>query len=226
MATLLDGEKLSAALVPHLKQRVKKLGVHIQLGIILVGDDPASATYVKQKEKMGKRIGVGVKVFKYPKDIASRTLRQEVGRISRLPSMYGVVVQLPLPSHINPERILNAILPSRDPDLLSKTMFGAFAVGTSPILPPTVAGIMHLLQEYKIPVEGRRAVIFGAGRLIGMPVAIELMRRKVTVSVVTEHTKNPEFFTKKADLIITGTPHAAHVKGNMIQKRAAVIDAL
>ncbi|MBI2462863.1 MAG: bifunctional 5,10-methylenetetrahydrofolate dehydrogenase/5,10-methenyltetrahydrofolate cyclohydrolase [Candidatus Spechtbacteria bacterium] len=237
MSILLDGKKLSEKILDELKETVTQMNMPITLGIVLVGEDPASKAYVEQKKRAGERIGVKVKVFPYPETISARELRAEIARICHLPSMRGVIVQLPLPARPKPlggeggphalkqDRILNAILPKLDVDVLGRTMFGAFALGNSPIMPPTLAGIIRLLDEYKISLDGgKHVVLYGAGRLIGFPTAIEMMKREATISVINKTTKNPERITKEADILITGTPIPAHIGGDMLKDGVVIID--
>lgn len=224
-AEILDGKKLSEKILKDIEQEVVNMKTPPHLGIVLVGDDPASLVYVKQKEKIGKNIGIPVEIFSYPKDISTHKLRAEISRISHMKKIQGLIVQLPLPVSINESRILNAIPPEKDVDVLGKTALGAFTQGTSIVTPPTVGAILRLLKEYNINLSEKNVVIVGAGSLVGLPMSNEATRQGATVSVINENTRNPETITREADIIITGTPTPEHIGGKAIKEGAVVIDA-
>ena len=224
-AKILDGKKLSEKILADITQKMEKVKMPVHLGIVLVGTDPASLSYVKQKEKTGEKIGVPVEVFRYPDNISTHKLRAEISRIARIKNIRGLIVQLPLPSSLNESRVINAIPYKMDVDMLSKTAFGAFVQGTSPIVPPTLGAILQLLKEYDITLAQKNVVIVGAGRLVGLPMSNEATRQGATVSIINEHTKNPELITKEADILITGTPESEHIGAEMIKEGAIIIDA-
>lgn len=221
---VVDGKKISEEIFAKLKEDIKSFANPPRLGIILAGEDPASKAYVEQKKKRGEEIGVKVDIFPYPKETSAKKLRAEVGRIARLPNMRGLIVQLPLPENIEETRVLNAIPPRLDVDVLGKTAFGAFALGTSPITPPTVAGILHIFSKYNIELKGKSIAIVGNGRLVGMPMALEAARRGAVVHIINQSTKNPENIVKTADIVVTGTPAPEHITADMLKDGAVVID--
>ena len=233
MAILLDGKQCAEKVFQQLQEQRNQIKGKIRLGIVMVGDDGASSTYVAQKKKFGERLNIEVEIFSYETSVSVGHLRQEIGRICRLPHMAGVLVQLPLPASFNRERVLNAILPTKDVDVLGRTMFGSFAIeGGLPresrdrlLIPPTPGAILRLLEEYQISVEGKHIVIVGAGRLVGLPTAVALLHKNATVTVINEKTEHPEEFTKQADILITGTSTARHITGDMVKNGAVVIDA-
>ena len=224
-AKTLDGKKLADSIVASLAERVADIKMPMHLGIVLVGEDPASVSYVGQKEKMGEKIGIPVEIFRYRADISTHKLREEVVRIGRKKEIRGLIVQLPLPPSINEARIVNAIPPEKDVDVLGKSAFGAFVQGTSPIVPPTVGAILRLLEEYDITLPQKNVVIVGAGRLVGLPMEIEATRQGATVCIINEDTQNPERITKEADIIVTGTPVPEHIGGDMLKEGVVVVDA-
>lgn len=224
MATILDGKKLADKILGELKEEIARMGKPLRLGIFLVGDDPASHAYVLQKKKTGEHIGVEVDVRRYSKTISTRTLRNDIGQLCKRPSVQGVIVQLPLPGTINAQRVLNAIAPYKDVDVLSERAYGAFTLGSFPILPPTLAGIMGLLEEYRISLEGKEIAIVGTGRLVGRPLMDWLALRDVGFHTVTRTTVHAQDIIKKADVLITGTPLVGHITGDIIKKGAVILD--
>jgi len=224
-ATIIDGKRISEEILADVKKKVSKLGIPLRLGIVVVGNDPASSAYIEQKKKKGESVGIKVDVFEYNEsEISTHKLRQEINRISRLSNMSGVIVQLPLPDSINAERVVNAIPQDKDVDVLSKTSFGAFALGTSSVRPPTVGAILKLMESYNLTLTQKRVAIVGAGRLIGLPMAIEAIRHQATICVINEYTKNPNAILQELDIIITGTPIPEHIRGDAIKKGAVIID--
>ncbi|MEX0877359.1 MAG: bifunctional 5,10-methylenetetrahydrofolate dehydrogenase/5,10-methenyltetrahydrofolate cyclohydrolase [Candidatus Spechtbacterales bacterium] len=246
-AIILDGKKLADEILSGLKEEIKDLNKKIKLGIVLVGDDAVSLKYIEKKIKAGGELGIEVKVYKYDKDITTKKLREEVGRICRLPNMGGVLIQLPLPSHINTQGILDAVLPQKDIDVLGAKAFGKFYAGKSPIMPPTVAGILKLLEEvptlrcedvggrdpdrdkrvgkYNIEVKGRRVAVVGQGQLVGKPMSIILMQKGATVLAINEFTENKGGLIKKADIIISGVGKPGLITKDMLKEGAVVVDA-
>ena len=224
-AEILDGKKLSEKILAEVAQEVANMKTPPTLAIVLVGEDPASLSYVKQKEKTGKSIGIPVEIFRYGTEISGHKLREEVSRIAHMKNIQGLIVQLPLPYSLNESRIVNAIPQKKDVDVLGKTTLGAFTQGTSTVVPPTIGAILQLLKEYDLTLFKKNVVIVGAGRLVGLPMEIEATRQGATVSIINEHTKNPELITKEADIIITGTPEPEHIGSDMVKEGAVVIDA-
>ena len=224
MPTIMDGKKLADTILDELKVEIAKMGKPLRLGIFLVGNDPASRAYVLQKKKAGERIGVDVDVRRYSKTTSARTLRNDIGQLCKRDAVQGVIVQLPLPEGINQQRVLNAIAPYKDVDVLSERAYGAFALGSFPVAPPTLAGILRLLKEYGVALEGKEIVIVGSGRLIGRPFMDYLADRDMGFHVLTRTTLHAEDTIKKADILITGTPLVGHIRGDMIKRGAVVID--
>lgn len=225
MAKTLDGKKLSNKILDELKIEIKKLNKKIKLGIILVGENPESISYIERKKKIAKLLKIQIKIYKYPEAISTRKLRAEVVKIGKITTINGLIVQLPLPKNINTEAILNSIPTKKDIDVLNKESVGRLYKNKSNILPPTVAGIIKLLHEYKIKIKGNNIVIVGYGRLIGKPASIVLSHMNATVTVANEFTKNKKELLKKADIVISGVGKANIITKDMVKKGAVVIDA-
>lgn len=225
MPTILDGKKLSAEVLADLAEKVKRMNRELRLGIILVGDDPASVAYTEQKKKTGEKIGITVDIFKYEPNTSTTKLRAEVGRICRLPHMGGVIVQLPLPEGINTQSILNAVLPDRDVDVLSVAMSGKLYAGTSPVLPPTAAAIMKLIDSYNIEVRGKTVAIVGTGKLVGKPTGFAMSQQGATVLMINSSTKNAADLIRQADIVVAGVGKPSFITADMVKEGAVIIDA-
>ena len=218
MAIILDGKKLSEKILGEFKKEVQKSGRKLKLVGILVGSDPVSKIFLKQKEKACKKVGVDFQLYRFPKNISQKTLAKKVREISQKKNQ-GIVIQLPLPRHINTQEILELIPPHKDVDLLS---------GKKPkarILAPVLAGILRLLKEYKIKPKGRKVVVVGKGRLVGRPIIDWLTQQKIKFWAVDSTTKDTSFFTKKADVLICGAGQPGLINGDMVKKGVVVVDA-
>jgi len=225
MVRILDGRKLSIKMGNSLKRKVKKLSLNLRLAVVQVGKDPASDIFIRQKKKFCQKVGIDFKLYQFDRKLSVSKIKESIRKVSRDSRNSGVIIQLPLPKKINPQEVLNLILPKKDIDVLSEVSLGKFYQGTSPILPPIVCGILRLLSFYKINLKGKNVVIMGAGRLVGNPLTLQLLQEKATVSVLNEFTKDTLFFTRKADIVISGVGKQGLIKGNMLKKGVVVIDA-
>lgn len=222
---ILDGRKLAKKILRNLQKEIKKRHLKLGLAVILIGENPISEIFIKQKEKVCQKIGVSFRLFKFSAKISFQKLKDGIKEIVRDPDNSGIIIQLPLPQTFNTQEILNLIPPEKDIDCLSGNSLGRFYQGNFLILPPVVAGISRFFKEYKISVKGKNIVIIGPGRLVGLPATIWFLREKATVSVVNEFTKDISYFTKKADILISGVGKPNLIKGNMVKKGVVVIDA-
>ena len=222
---LLDGKKLSEKILVKLKEETKKSKLKLRLAVVQVGENPISQIFINQKKKACQKIGFDFKLFKLPAKISNFELKKEIKKIVKNPANSGVIIQLPLPKKFIAEEILNLIPEEKDIDVLSEESLGKFYQGTLKVLPPTVQGILYLLKNYKIELRGKDVVIVGAGRLVGFPLAIQLLREKATVSVLNEFTRDTPFFTKKADILVSGVGWPNLIKGDLVKKGVIVIDA-
>jgi len=228
---IIDGKKIAEEVKEGLKEKIKIDGKKLKLTIIQVGEDPASSKFVEKKEKFAEEIGVKVKVYKLLEDISTNKLRKKIAEIIHPPAggkqSSGVIIQLPLPSHINTQYILNSIPVKKDVDVLSARAIGEFVSGKSNILPPVVGAIKEilLLGDLVSMLEGKNVVVVGAGLLVGRPVASWLINKGVTVSVLNKDTLDISKFTKEADVIISGTGSPSLIKPEMIKDGVVLIDA-
>ena len=225
---LLDGKLVSKEFEEKLKLKVTSLVEKYHrppsLVVILVGENPASMSYVKSKEKACKRVGINGTTLRLSVDIKEEELLKVIDKLNKDETVDGMIVQLPLPDHINKDKVLNRVLPEKDVDGLSLLNAGKLASRQKSLQPATPKGIMMLLDYYKIPIKGKHAVIVGASNLVGAPMARLLLHRDATVTVCHIHTKDLAFHTKEADILVVATGVIDLVNGDMIKKGAVVVD--
>lgn len=219
----IDGKLISQKILASLKERVTKLRRKPTLAVLMVGDNPASVKYVATKAKAAEEVGIEFMLHQFPESATTDQLMQEIIR-TQLRSD-AVIVQLPLPKQIDAPEVLDEIDFHKDADCLSSKSLGSVVRGANFLLPPTAAAIMHILKEYEVELEGKHVVVVGQGELVGKPLAAMLLNEPVTLTVCGLGTKNLSDFTKKADILISGTgqPHLIHA--DMVKKGAVVIDA-
>ncbi|MFA6753664.1 MAG: bifunctional 5,10-methylenetetrahydrofolate dehydrogenase/5,10-methenyltetrahydrofolate cyclohydrolase [Candidatus Paceibacterota bacterium] len=224
---LLDGKKISEKILNDLKKTIEKRGLGLKLAIVIVGNDMPSKVFIKKKEEACKKIGIDFELYEFDKDIKVDRLREEVEKICKKSEISGVVIQLPLPLELRAfdQQILNLVPPSKDIDILSEKNLGCFYSGFLPVMPPVVSAVFCLLNEYEISLKGKNIVIIGAGRLVGLPLAVSLLKKKATVSVLNEFTDDFSGFLKKADIIISGVGKPGIIKGEDLKNEVIVIDA-
>jgi len=221
---LLNGKKLAEEILDNLKKEIKKRRLKLQLAVILVGRDPASKIFIKQKKNACEKIGISFKLYQYAENASRHIIRGAIKKIVNDPKSSGVVIQLPLPGKFKSEEFLNLIPEGKDIDVLSKASFEKFCSGKLKILPPTVGAVSILSGKYGIKIKNKNIVIVGRGRLVGKPLAAWLKLQKAKFSVVDENTENISSYTKKADILISGTGQNKIIKGNMVKDGVVVID--
>ncbi len=216
MTVILNGKKLADRILERLKEEVKKLPP-IKLAVVLVGEDPASLNFVKQKQKAAEKIGIGFGLYKFDSKISNQSLIKEVEKNINDEFITGIIIQLPLPPHIDTDKIINLIPPKKDPDALSVDNFL--------VEPPTVSGIMKLIQEYGIKVKDKKIAIIGEGRLVGKPLAKTMKKAGADLIICDRDTKNLKSKTLKADILVSATGCPCLIKKDMIKRETVVIDA-
>ena len=196
------------------------------LATVLVGNDPASAIYVNNKQKAAAEVGIGTKDHKMSSDISQNELLASISKLNKDPGVHGILVQLPLPQGINEADVINRITPSKDVDGLTETNAGMLFNGRATLIPCTPLGIMQLLDYYKIELESIDAVVLNRSNLVGKPLAILLLQRNASVMVCHSKTKNLIDKIKSADLIVTavGNRERFALSSNMIKDGAIIID--
>lgn len=223
MTTIVNGHKIASKIYSRIK---RQRGVKAKLGVVLVGNHKPSQTYVRKKGEAAKACGVDFLLRQLPSRISTKQLIAEVQQLQQSKyKLTGLIVQLPLPKHINTGKVLESISPSIDVDCLSQTSLGKLITGSYWIEPPTPGAILEILRYHHIPLAGAKVVLIGAGSLVGRPLANMLFHEQATVSVLNRSTKNATFYTKMADIIVTGVGKHGVLTGNMIKPGAVVIDA-
>ena len=224
MTTILDGKSLRDKILGELKTRLEKYDKKPTLVVILVGDNPASKIYVNNKKKTAENLGINSIVINYPSDIEEKVLLEKIRELNFDENVTAILVQLPLPAHINKFKVINAISPQKDVDGFTPENSGRLFTGEEPyVYPCTPKGIIKLLDEYKIPIEGQHAVIVGRSNIVGKPLSQMFLDRNATVTICHSHTKNLPDITKTADILVSAV--GGKIIGiNMIKSNCVVID--
>jgi methylenetetrahydrofolate dehydrogenase (NADP+) / methenyltetrahydrofolate cyclohydrolase len=226
-AQLIDGAALAREKIVQLKQVViglKARGIAPGLATVLVGDDPASRIYIRNKAKACAEAGVNSIHHDLPSDSSEGDVLQLLDQLNRDPRVHGIIVQLPLPKHLDARHISQAVAVAKDADGCNWLNLGALVEGAPGILPCTPSGVMAMLDHAKIPVAGRYAVVVGRSNSVGKPAALLLIGRGATVTVCNSRTPNLGAVTRLADILIVATGKAALITGSMVKPGAAVID--
>lgn len=218
---LMDGKKIAKERFFKLEEKIKQSGVALSLAVVQVGENKVSETYIREKKRSLEKSGIRFSVYRFKESISLSKLKESIASFKE----DGIIVQLPLPEKFNKREVLDSIPLEKDVDLLSKEACGKFYVGFFETLPPVVRAVEILLLEYKIALEGKTVTLIGSGDLVGKPLAVYLMKKKATVSVVNEKTKDIKFFTKNADIVISGAGVPGIIKGDMVKKNSVIIDA-
>ena len=226
-AQLLDGNLLSKKLRAEIAARAAILtakGVRPGLAVIVIGDNPASQVYVRNKVKACEDVGFHSVLERYSAELGEEELLARIATLNADPSIHGILVQLPLPEHIAAERVLEAIAPEKDVDGFHVANAGALMVGKPEFKPCTPYGCMKIIESIDYPVRGARAVIVGASNIVGKPMAMLLLQAGATVTICNSKTRDLAHHTKDADILVvaTGKPHM--ITGDMIKTGAVVID--
>lgn len=224
MAKILDGKKLRDKLLSELKIKIDKFPTKPTLVVILVGENPASKIYVNNKKKTAEKLGINSEVINYPSDIEEKVLLEKIKELNETPQVTAILVQLPLPEHISKENVINAISPEKDVDGFTPYNFGKLFSGETPtVYPCTPKGILLLLDEYGIELEGKHAVVVGRSNIVGRPLAQMLLNRNATVTVCHSHTQNLANITKTADIVVSAVGKNI-IEGKMLKSDCVVVD--
>jgi len=221
---LLDGKQLSVKILKSVKRKLADKKGKVGLAVILVGKHPASVAYVRQKKLAAEDVGFIFREVELPTSVSETRLLREIEKLNHDKKIHGFIVQLPLPKKISTQKILTAIRPAKDVDGFHPLNLGRGFLQISALLPATPAGILKLLDFYKIPLRGKNCVVVGHSNIVGKPLAILLLNRDATVSVCHEFTKNLEYFTKSADIVISATGVPKLIRAKMLKKNCVVID--
>jgi len=226
-ATIIDGVAVSRIIGAEWKQRVGHLeqqGITPGLAVILVGENPASQVYVRNKVKACGEMGLHSELHQFPADVSEQAVLARIAQLNGNPKIHGILVQLPLPPQIDNARVLEAISVDKDADGFHLYHLGALVTGGTVFPPCTPYGVMALLDHYRIPIEGCNAVVVGRSNIVGKPMALMLLARSATVSICTSKTRDLRQYTSIADILVVATGKPRMVTGDMIKRGAVVID--
>jgi methylenetetrahydrofolate dehydrogenase (NADP+)/methenyltetrahydrofolate cyclohydrolase len=227
VATIIDGKSLAAAVRSAQKIEVAALaarGLRPGLAAVLVGDDPASRVYVRNKALACEETGVRSQTHEFPADVSESTLMECIARLNSDRAVHGILVQLPLPRHIGTERVLAAVSPAKDIDGFHAVNLGALLQGRPGFVPGTPAGVMRLLAHAGVPLAGRHAVIVGRSNIVGKPLALLLLQKDATVTICHSKTRDLAAVTRQADILVAAVGHAKLITADMVKPGACVID--
>ena len=227
MATILNGKQVAAEIRAELKTRAEALrkdGVVPCLAVLLAGDDPASKIYVRNKKRACEEIGIESRELLFPESVTEEELIAQIRALNEDPAVDAMLVQLPLPRHINEARVLAEIAPEKDADGFHVVNAGRLFTGQTSVLPCTPAGCMELLRRANVEFSGKHAVVVGRSNIVGKPMAMLLLNEHCTVTVCHSRTKDLARFTRDADILVAAVGRPGMITGDMIKPGAAVID--
>lgn len=224
MANIINGKEISAAIREEIKAGVQGMSVRPGLAVVLVGDDPASAVYVRNKSKACAEVGIYSEVYRLPEETGREQLLGLIEQLNQSPLIHGILVQLPLPKHLDPEEVIMAIDPAKDVDAFHPVNVGKIMIGNYDFLPCTPAGIMELLHRSGIEVSGKECVVIGRSNIVGKPQAMLLLHENATVTVCHSKTRDLPSVCRRADILVSAVGKAKFVTADMVRNGAVVID--
>lgn len=227
MAHIIDGKEISAQIKNELREKVaayKENGIKIALAVIQVGNDPASSVYVGNKKKGCEYIGIDSLSYELPEETSEKELLKLIGELNSRADVNGILVQLPLPKHIDEDKVIKAIDPAKDVDGFHPQSVGALNIGQKGFVSCTPAGIIQLLKRSNIEIEGKECVIVGRSNIVGKPMAALLLRENGTVTVCHSRTKNLMEVTRRADILVVAIGKPKFITKDYVKEGAVVID--
>jgi len=222
---IIDGRKIKEEILNELKSKVEALPFPPIFCDILVGDDPVSASYVRIKGRAAESVGIKFKVVNFPETVTTEEIVNEIENLNRVPLMCGIIVQLPLPSHLDTQVVLDAINPKLDVDCLGSVNSKNFYEDVGLIGYPTALACMKLLDSVNLGLENKNIIVLGRGKLVGLPVTHILESRSLPVNVVHSKTENSSEIILNADVIISAIGRGGFLKGDMVKDGVVIIDA-
>jgi len=227
-ARILDGKSIAREIRREVRLEVAALAAQTGavpcLATVLVGDDPASGSYVRNKARACEEVGIISVGLELPADLSQESLLQEIRRLNSDPSVHAILVQLPLPPHISERRVLEAVLPEKDVDGFHPANLGGLLVGSPLFVASTPLGILELLNRSDVVIEGKHAVVVGWSVVVGKPTAFLLLQHQATVTICHIKTRDLAFHTRQADILVVAAGKPALVTGSMVKEGAVVID--
>ena len=226
-AQILDGKSLAAYVRGEVKRRVAALsqrGIRPGLAVILAGEDPASRVYVRNKVRACEETGVRSTLIELPASVSEAELLARVHSLNQDREVHGILVQLPLPKHVNSAHVLEAVAPAKDVDGFHEANLGALLAGSPRLVPCTPAGVMRLLEHAGIPLAGRRAVVIGRSNIVGKPLSLLLLQKDATVTICHSKSRELERVAREADILVAAIGRAKLVGAAMVKPGACVVD--
>ena len=224
MAKLIDGKLISAQVKDECRERVAKEGLDVTLAVIQVGNDPASTVYVGNKKKACEYIGIHSLSYELPEETTEEELLALVEKLNQDDSVHGILVQLPLPSHIDEDKVIQKISPMKDVDGFHPQSVGALSIGEPGFVSCTPAGVIQLLKRSGVKIDGSECVIVGRSNIVGKPMALLLLRENATVTVAHSKTKDLREVTGRADILVVAVGRPKMITREYVKEGAVVID--
>lgn len=227
VAEIISGKDLAVKTRTELKEKTDRLiseGITPGLAVILVGEDPASSSYVKGKEKACAETGIHSEVDRVPASISEADLLNKIEQLNKADHIHGILVQLPLPAHISEDKVIETILPEKDVDGFHPSNIGKMMIGKDTFLPCTPFGIIHMLKSKNIKIAGKHAVIIGRSNIVGKPVGQLLLNEHATVTYCHSRTKNMKEITRQADILVVAVGKEGFADQSFVKPGAVVID--
>ena len=227
MAMTIDGKAISQRIKDELKEQaaaLKKQGIKITLAVIQVGNDPASTVYVRNKKKGCEYIGIESLSYERPEETTQQELLSLIGELNRKEDVSGILVQLPLPAHIDEDKVIRAIDPKKDVDGFHPQSVGALCIGQPGFVSCTPAGIIQLLKRSSIEIAGKECVVLGRSNIVGKPMAVLMLRENATVTIAHSRTRDLKEVTKRADILIAAVGKPKMITADYVKEGAVVID--
>ena len=224
MYEIIDGKAISNQIKEELRDKVKAEDLELSLAVVLVGDDPASAVYVGNKKKACEFVGIKSVSYELPATTTESELVELVEKLNNDDSINGILVQLPLPKHINEDKIIKTIAPSKDVDGFHPESVGRLSIGQKGFVSCTPAGIIQLLKRSDVDIDGKNCVIIGRSNIVGKPMAMLMLRENATVTICHSHTKDLKDVCKRADILIVAIGKPMMIDSSYVKEGAVVID--
>lgn len=221
---ILDGKAVSEKRLELLKEMIEESGLYPRLATVIVGEDPASQMYVRMKHRACERVGIGSIGIDLPADASTERVLEVVVKLNNDPDINGILVQLPLPPGVDTGRVINAVAPNKDVDGFHPCNIGRLFSGDPLFAPCTPQGIMTILEEYRIPIAGKHAVVIGRSIDVGRPMAALLLNADATVTICHSKTGDLKEVARRADILVSAVGKARFVGPDMVKEGAAVID--
>ena len=224
MSIRIDGKRISAQIKDELKERVEKEKLEVTLAVIQVGNDPASTVYVGNKKKACEYIGIRSLAYELPEETPEEELLQLIKELNDRDDVNGILVQLPLPAHMDEDKVIQTISPKKDVDGFHPQSVGALSIGQPGFVSCTPAGVIQLLKRTGVEIDGKECVIVGRSNIVGKPMALLMLRENATVTVCHSHTKDLKEVTKRADILIVAIGKPKFITKEYVKDGAVVID--